>query len=253
MLLAQPALWLWRYLELRHGSHTQEPVTRPDVYRLILVGLLFAGDLAVWHWSIHYTSVANSTLLANFAPIVVAIESWFLFRQRVTRRFVLSMLLAIGGLLLLVRSSAALSVQHLWGDALGLITAGFYGSYILAVSRLRNRFSTATIMMGSGVVSSLGLLVITLVMGEALMPASTQGWWVLIALALVVHVGGQSMIAYALAHLPATFSSLGLLVQPVAAAILAWVILQEAIGPWQALGGVLVLTGIFVARRESKD
>ena len=45
-------------------------------------GLFFAADLTVWHWSIKLTSVANATLLANFAPIFVALGGWLLYRQR---------------------------------------------------------------------------------------------------------------------------------------------------------------------------
>jgi drug/metabolite transporter (DMT)-like permease len=74
---------------------------------------------------------------------------------------------------------------------------------------------------------------------------------VLLALALLSHVGGQSLIAYALAHLPAAFSSVSLLLQPVAAALLAWLILSEALGLLQGLGGAVVLAGIAIARRGS--
>ncbi len=68
-------------------------------------------------------------------------------------------------------------------------------------------------------------------------------------LAFVSHAGGQVAITYALAYLPAAFSSLTLLLQPVVAAILAWVLLSEPIGPMQAIGGIVVLAGILVARR----
>ena len=61
------------------------------------------------------------------------------------------------------------------------------------------------------------------------------------------------MITYALADLPAAFSSVGLLLQPVAAALLAWAILGEALGWWQALGGAVVLIGIVLARRGSRQ
>ena len=45
--------------------------------QLALAGIFFAGDLSVWHWSILFTSVANSTLLANFAPIFVAFAAMY--------------------------------------------------------------------------------------------------------------------------------------------------------------------------------
>ena len=80
-----------------------------------------------------------------------------------------------------------------------------------------------------------------------------QGWLALIGLALVSHVSGQGMIAYALAHLPASFSSVGLLFQPAIAAVLAWIILKEPLGLWQAFGGTIVLAGIFLARQGSRS
>ena len=54
-------------------------------------GLFFAGDLGVWHWSIVWTSVANSTLLANSAPIFVTLAGWLLWRRKVTSAFLAGM------------------------------------------------------------------------------------------------------------------------------------------------------------------
>jgi drug/metabolite transporter (DMT)-like permease len=71
-------------------------------------------------------------------------------------------------------------------------------------------------------------------------------------LALLSHAGGQSLIAYALAHLPAAFSSVSLLLQPAVAAVLAWLILDEALGALQAAGAALILTGIYLARRGTR-
>jgi drug/metabolite transporter (DMT)-like permease len=72
-----------------------------------------------------------------------------------------------------------------------------------------------------------------------------------VALALISHLGGQSLIAYALASLPAQFASVALLVQPATAAVAAWLILGESLGLLQMLGGVILLGGIFLARRSS--
>ena len=250
LLLAQPLLWLWFSREKRSTPQNKTPATRADFWRLAAAGLFFTGDLAAWHWSITLTSVANATLEANFAPVFVVIFSWLLWRQRVTRPFLLGMAVAMGGVFFLLGESASFGAKHLRGDALGLLTAAFYAAYLLSVKRLRDEFSTSAIMAWSGVFNTLALLIVALLMGGQFFPHTPQGWLVVIALAVVSHVGGQSLIAYALAHLPATFGSLGLLVQPVAAAILAWGILGEAIGWRQLAGGALVLAGIMLARRS---
>ena len=53
---------------------------------LIAAGLLFAGDLAFWHWSIVLTSVANAVLLANCAPIFVALAVWLRLSKKILPR-----------------------------------------------------------------------------------------------------------------------------------------------------------------------
>jgi drug/metabolite transporter (DMT)-like permease len=92
------------------------------------------------------------------------------------------------------------------------------------------------------------LLPVTLATGETLWPQSMRGWAVLLGMALISQVAGQGLIAWAMAHLPASFSSVSLLVQPVAAAIFAWVLLAEPFGALQALGGAVVLAGIVICR-----
>ncbi len=251
ILLALPALWLWQHVESRGPRRPRRPSGWPDYLGLIAAGLFFAGDLAFWHWSIRFTSVANATLLANFAPVFVTLYGFALFGQRFSRTFLVGMSLALVGACVLMGESFNLGQSHLLGDALGVITAMFYAAYIVAVGRLRARFSTATIMAWSGLVTCAALLPIALISGESLVATTLFGWLMLAGLALISHAGGQSMIAYALAHLPAAFGSVSLLLQPAAAAVLAWLILGEALGPWQALGAIVILGGIYLARRGS--
>ena len=225
--------------------------TRPDLSRLKwlwLAGAFFAADLAVWHQSIRFTSVANSTLLANLAPVFVTAGSVWLFGEHINRRFIGGLVLALCGSALLVASSFTISLQTVGGDVLGMVTAVFYAGYLLTVSHQRRGTSTIELMWWSTLACAVLLLPVTLATGETLWPQSAQGWAVLIGLALVSLVAGQGLIAWAMAHLPASFSSVSLLVQPVAAAILAWVLLREPFGALQALGGAVVLGGIVICR-----
>jgi drug/metabolite transporter (DMT)-like permease len=249
--LAIPPFGLWLSLEGQGPSSERRPDSLKDYLGLIMAGIFFAGDLAVWHWSIKLTSVANATLLANFAPVFVTLGSRFIFGQKVRALFIVGMSLALAGMILIVGRSFQVSWNTFLGDLFGLTTAFFYAGYILSVKHLRNDFSTAHIMAWSGAVTAVALLPVTLLFGEKLLPLTGSGWLVLVGLAVISHVGGQSLIAFALAHLAASFSSVGLLVQPVLAAFLAWFILSEGLGVFQALGGVLVLIGIVTARRGS--
>lgn len=251
--LAAPVLWLWVLIEARLQPQSRIAATgRQDRWGLVLAGAFFAGDLLFWHWSLQFTSVANATLLANFAPIVVTLTAWALFGERFSAGFLGAMALALLGATLLMANSLQLGLDHVAGDALSLITAMFYGGYVIIVSRLRSRVSTARLMAWTAAVTALCLAPIAVALGESLLPRTLEGWAVLIVLAWFTHAAGQSLIAYALAHLPAAFSSVALLTQPAAAAVLAWVLLGEGLGLLQLVGGIVILAGIVIARRASK-
>ena len=239
--LALPFLWAWAAWETRGKLAASFAADRGT---LIAAGLLFAGDLAVWHWSIVLTSVANATLLANLAPIFVALAAWLLFHRRPTGRFAAGLLTALAGTAALIGGDFHLGGKELAGDGLGVVTAMFYAAYQLAVTRLRAAASTATVMAWSGLVTAAVLLPLALVSGEQILPHTAAGWAKLVGLAVISQVAGQSLIAYAMAHLPATFSSTGLLLQPVVAALLAWVLLGEVLGLTEIAGAVVVLAGI---------
>jgi drug/metabolite transporter (DMT)-like permease len=243
--LAAPLLWPLLALSSARA-------VRPDWRLLLAAGFAFAGDLGFWHWSIQFTSVANSTLLANLASLFVTLAAWIFWRQRPSALFVAGLAAALAGVGLLVHTSLQFSPSALLGDALGVVTAVFYAGYILAVKDLRDRgVATLEVMAVTTTLTALFLLPVALASGETLLPQSASGWLTLLGLAWISHCAGQGLIAYSLAHLPAAFSSVSLLFQPVMAAIFAWILLSEPLTPLQMAGGAVVLVGIYLARRGS--
>lgn len=247
VFLALPFLWAWTLAVDRSGG---APAQAKDERRLMAIaGAYFAGDLAVWHWSIVLTTVATATLLANLAPIFVTLAVWLVFGQRPALRFLAGLAMAVAGIALLLGGDVRVSGEVLLGDALGVLTAMFYAGYQLTVTRLRATTGTARIMAWSGMVSAALLLPVALLSGEQLFPSTAIGWLKLVGLALVAQVAGQSLIAYAMAHLPPRLSSVGLLLQPVVAALFAWVLLGETLGEVQLVGALMVLIGIRIAHQ----
>src|SRR5947207_6507751 len=171
--------------------------------------------------------------------------------EKVSTRFVIALLVAIGGAALLALQSVSLSTRQMWGDLLAIFTASVYAAYLLSVKGLRRHFSTITIMAWSGMVSCAALFIVAFCSGEEMVPRDAAGWKVLLALAIISHVGGQSLIAFGLGHLPASFSSVGLLLQPVLAAILAAAIFNERLTFFQIVGGVITVGGVALASRAT--
>ena len=240
--LALPLLWLWALRTPRSTDGAR------DTRLMLAAGFFFAGDLAVWHWSIVLSSVANATLLANLAPLFVTLAAWLLYRRRPGAPFLIALAVALAGMSLLIGPDFHAGGRAALGDVLGVVTAMFYAAYQMTVNRARATVSTARIMAVSTTLTALFLVPVVALSGETWWPSTAHGWLLLIGLALISQVAGQSLIAYALAHLSTVFASVGLLLQPVVAALLAWLLLGEALTAWQLFGGVLVLAGIAAAR-----
>ena len=243
VFLAVPLLWI-----LFFSLKTNEKKINVPHGPFLLAGLAFAGDLAFWHWSIQYTSVANSTLLANLASLFVTLAAWLLWKQRPSGLFLAGLAAALLGTSLLVRASLGFSPTALLGDGLGVVTAMFYAWYLLQVKGLRDRgVATLQLMAMTTTITAVILLPVALASGEPLLPQTDTGWLKLLGLAWISHAAGQGLIAYALAHLPAAFSAVGLLLQPVIAAGFAWLLLAEPLSAMQCAGGAVVLFGIDLA------
>lgn len=249
---ALPALWLWRGLEVRRPLVPERPTRAADYGLLIVTGAFFAADLIVWYWAVNLTTIANATLLGNLAPIYAVVAGYFLFGERFTKTLLFGMAVALAGAVVLMGESLTVDFENLIGDVLSLIAAGLYAGYIIGVGRLRARFSSATVLLWSGTITCLFLLPAAFISGESLLAETAFGWAVLVALALISHVGGHGLVAYALAHLPAVFSTIGLLLQPVFAGVFAWFILNETISGGQAVGAAIVMAGIWMAHRGSR-
>ena len=147
-LLAIPLYWLIAATLPRQDAAEgdEKPKTLRDFLLIGMAGLYLAADIMAWHYSIQMTTVANSTLLANVAPVFVVLGGWLLFRTRVTGTYLIGLATAMTGVLILSRASLSLSEDHFFGDLLGVLTAVFYAAYQMSVERLRKRFSTIPIM-----------------------------------------------------------------------------------------------------------
>jgi drug/metabolite transporter (DMT)-like permease len=241
--LALPFLWAWARLESNGKAN------RPRIDRtVVLAGLFFTGDLFFWHLAILGTTVANATFLATTAPIWVALGAWAVLSERIAPRILVGLGLCLVGGVALIGESYGFVPQRLMGDLFGAATAVFFGLYVLAVRAARAEHGAAELMFLSTAITALCLFAIALVAEPHIMPRSWPGAAALLALALVSQVAGQGLVAVALGTLPATFSSLVIFLEAIAAATFGWLLLGEALGTAQLLGGVLILLGIWVAR-----
>ena len=232
----------------------------PVPWLVFLAGVFFALDLGFWHYGIALTTVANATVLANLTPVIVTVAAWVAFRERQGPLFLGSVAIAVAGICLMTLSSGInlsadvgparvnpLGVNPFLGDVFSVVTAVWYAAYLLSVRRARQTMGTMRVMFWSTLIGTPLVLVFALILNEPILPATTMGLAACAGLA-VVHVAGQGAIAWALGRLPTATASMVVLVQPVVAAGLGWLLLRETLGLWQSVGGIIALAGVVLSQ-----
>lgn len=218
---------------------------------LIFIGaIFFAFDLFLWNTAILLTSAATATLLANNAPIWVALISLFVFRQKLETKFWVGLLLSLVGLNILIGLDVWQTMNFNRGDVLSIIAGFFYALYLLFTLDSRKRVDTVSFMFFSLVFMIIMLYGATRISGNPITGFSRTTWGALLGLGLVSHFLGWLSINYALGHLKGTNVSVTLLSQSIVTALVAIPVLGESLSVNQIVGGLLILSGVYYVNRR---
>lgn len=235
----------------------RRPVSARAMAVAIAGGAFFALDLALWNTAVLRTQAAIASILGNNTPIVVGLMSWFVFRRRPRASFWIGLALALAGCVAIMGADLwrgaepAVARTSVSGQLLALLASVFFAAYLVTTERVRQSMDTLT-FNALAITGSIGtLLLLCLAMDLPLTGYPARAWWSLAGLGLVSQLGAYYALVYALGHLPATVTSVGLLAQVPCTAVLAWVLLGEPLTVTQMLGGVIVLAGIYVVNRDS--
>ena len=216
-------------------------------------GVFFALDLALWNTAVLKTQAAVASILGNNTPIFVGIMSWLVLRRRPRRSFWIGLALSLGGCLLIMSAAfkqGSAASGSLTGDLMALIASVFFAAYLIVTERVRQSMDTLT-FNALAIAGSVGtLLIVALVLRLPLSGFPPRTWLALAGLGLVSQLIAYYALVYALGHLPATITSVGLLAQVPCTAALAWILLGEPLSGIQIAGGAVVLVGIYVVNRD---
>ena len=211
---------------------------------LLAGGVCFAADLGTWHLGILRTTLANATLFGNVATLIFPIYGFLIARSWPTRTQAFALALAAAGGALLLGRSYQLDAKNLAGDLFCLLAGVLYTVYFILMARATLApVSALTLSTLAGIAP---LLLFALAMGERVLPAH---WTPLIGLALCSQVLGQGLMIYALGRFTPLVIGIALLIQPVVAGIVGWLVYGERLGTADLVGVVMVATALVLVRR----
>jgi drug/metabolite transporter (DMT)-like permease len=222
---------------------------RATVRLAVIAGILFAGDLTLWHHAIEAVGAGLATVLGNLQVLVVGFVAWAVLGERPSRPTLVAVPIVLAGVALIAGvSGGAYGKSPVAGVVLGVLTAIFYAGYLIVIRRgghdLRRPAGPVAVSTASTAAAAalIGLLVADL---DLVPSPPSLGWLAL--LGVTSQSAGYLLISISLPRLPAVLTSIILLAQPVATVGLSMALLGEAPSAGQLAGVALVVGGIAVA------
>lgn len=231
-------------------------LTVRDVAFLSLSGLFLSIHFITWIASIFLTGVASSIVLVTMTPLFVAVFSLLALKERVPILFWIGLALAAFGALTIGGGDLCEGGVRWKGDMLALLGAIAAGGYFIVGSRMRRRLSLLAYVFP--VYLSSTIFIFAAAFSSRVPVTGYRGMMYLysLLLAIVCQIMGHTLFNWALKHVKATFVTLGVLGEPVGASAIAYIVLGEIPLPREAVGGVLIIAGLFCAlhfRKRRQD
>ena len=226
-------------------------LTRRDLgLGLAMGGVGYALQSGLYFAALERIDASLLSLVLYTFPAMVAAAAVILGRERLDGRRVTALLLASGGLALVVAGAGAGSLEA-GGALLGLAAAVAYTTYILVgegIARRTAPYLLATLVCTGAAASLTGGAAL---LGE-LRPGdvTAAGWGWMACIAVVSTVGAISLFFAGLRRAGPTTASILATIEPVVTVALAFLVFSETLAPVQLAGGALVVCAVLVLNVE---
>lgn len=215
-----------------------------------LGGILLAGDMALFYSAVKLTSIIDVTVIGAFQPALVMLAAPRIFGERLGRRDVGWILLAMVGVTVAVIGPGTTSHHEVVGDLLAVGSLVSFSAYWLVSKRARQEHGALEYTTGVTIMAALAVTPIVLVSGQSLARVEL-GDWFWISLLVVVPGGGHLAMNWAHRYVDASISSAISCLAPLVAAVVAIPVLGQGLTFVQVIGVTVGLAAIsMIAMRQ---
>ena len=225
-------------------------LSKADVIIAFTAGFFLAMHFAAFVSSLKFTSIANSVVLVNTSPLWVGIFAPLITKEKVKRVVILSIFMSIFGASIIGCDDYASENSALWGDCLALAGGFSMAGYLLMGKKLRQKLSLIayiTVCYGS---SAIILWALVILLDFPIWGFSNQTVAAFFSMALLPQLLGHTCYNWALRYFSTSFVAVSLLGEPVGSIFLAYVLFHEGLTYMNVIGGLFILTAIYLAARS---
>ena len=224
-----------------------------DIRLAVLSGFFLALHFATWISSLDYTAIANSVVLVNTIPLWVGLFTPLIAKDRLARATRISIIVSVAGGVIIGFGDFATGGLALLGDLLAVSGAICAAVYLLIGRNLRRKLSLISYVALCYGSAAIFLWLVVLGLKLPLTGYSTQTVAAFWAMALISQIMGHSSYNWALKWFSAGFVAVALLGEPIGATLMAYVIFDEGLTWSKFIGGLFILSAIYLAATGEKN
>jgi drug/metabolite transporter (DMT)-like permease len=246
--LAVSGLLLWPFAGAKVIS-AMKLLNSSERWRVIAAGAFLGLHMYLWVASVTKTTIASSSFLVITQPVFVAVLAHFFLQERLNRWVIGALVLTIIGSGVINMGDLQLGSTYLWGDFLALVSSVLAALYLVTGRSVRRRISLLPYITVVYSISALVLLPIVIATGAPVFSLSAKAWFWIAMLALIPTLIGHSLFNYALGYLKAFTVNASIVIEPIGATLLAWIIFREQPSFWLYPGAWLLALALILAFR----
>jgi drug/metabolite transporter (DMT)-like permease len=242
---ALAAVLFWVILIASRGLATLRAIGRRDLLIALALGAVgYAAQAGSFFAALDLMDASLLALILYTYPVLVAVAAVAIGRERARPSTALALALGSAGLVFVLAGASA-GAFHGLGTVLGLTAASVYTVYILVSDGITERVPPLVLSTLVCTGAAVTLTLASLALGDldpGAVSAAGFGW--IGSLAVVSTVGAVMLFFAGLRLVGPTAAAILSILEPVVTVALAYVVFDEALGPVQLAGGLLVLGAV---------
>lgn len=239
-----------------HSLFINESISKRDLPYLLLCSF-FAIVLAqnTFLLGLERTPTINASLIVSTTPILVALFSVLVLKDKLTRSKIIGLGLAAIGTMILLLSKGRFdtSNQFLWGNVLMFLNAATFGLYLVLIKPLLSKYHPLTVIKWVFAFSSPLVLMMSYNELSAIHWAefTTYAWIGLFYVIIFATFFTYAFNAYAIKILSPVIAGLYLYLQPFLTTLLSVTLGKDQLTSYKVVAGIFILSGLYYATRKT--
>jgi drug/metabolite transporter (DMT)-like permease len=232
-------------------------ILKKDIGRFILCAACGVGlNQTFFIKGLSLTHATHAALLLLATPILISMAAIYFLKERFRRNNLVGLLLGLGGALILMlqKESSGMASNVLLGDIFVIINAIVYACYFILVKPLMLTYNPVHVIRW---VFTFGfIMVLPIGIGELqqvkFSNLNSISWLCLGELTLLGTFCTYLFTIYSIKHLGAATSGNFIYTQPIFAAIIAWLFLNDNMDLYKSIAGAFIFLGVYFTHKSKK-